>query len=281
MPRDALGREPLYLLGVAAEIPAAEDWLAPREREVLAGLRFPKRRGDWLLGRWTAKRLLGVLLGVRGGPPELRALEIRAAEDGAPEAYRAGARLPLGLSISHRAGLALAAVAVGDTRIGCDLERVEARDQALLDDFFTAGEQAWVERGPRWDREQRIALVWSAKESALKTLREGLRLDTRSVEVQIGGADRQRVGWRRLRVIQTEDARVLFGWWRREADQVLTLVRPCRTGAPRRVDVESARAASDPLRRRSADAPVGAVAAPVQALDERREWMSARARAPR
>ena len=35
-----------------------EAWLSSAELDHLSGLDRPKRRGDWLLGRWTAKGLL-------------------------------------------------------------------------------------------------------------------------------------------------------------------------------------------------------------------------------
>ena len=54
----------------------------------LAGLRVPKRREDWRLGRWTAKAALG------GRRRDL------AAADGAPEPWRDGERLPVSLSLS-------------------------------------------------------------------------------------------------------------------------------------------------------------------------------------
>ena len=34
------------------------DFLSPLELERLAGLRFERRRAEWLLGRWTAKQLI-------------------------------------------------------------------------------------------------------------------------------------------------------------------------------------------------------------------------------
>ena len=47
----------------AADVPDGDDWLGPDERAVLAGLRFSRRRADWRLGRFAAKRLLRELTG--------------------------------------------------------------------------------------------------------------------------------------------------------------------------------------------------------------------------
>src|SRR5437588_38407 len=73
-----------------SDVPDELDWLAPDERDRIEAFRFAPRRGDFLLGRWTAKRLLATVLPGAG----LAAIAIRAAADGAPEAVLDGARLP-------------------------------------------------------------------------------------------------------------------------------------------------------------------------------------------
>ena len=47
-----------WLTQTLEDLPSALSWLGEKEQEVLAGLRFEKRRQDWLLGRWTAKLAL-------------------------------------------------------------------------------------------------------------------------------------------------------------------------------------------------------------------------------
>jgi len=58
-----------------------------------------------------------------------------------------------------------------------------------------------------------LALLWSAKESALKALHQGLRLDTRSLIVSLGDGPYERIGWSPLRVRHT-DGQLFHGWWR-------------------------------------------------------------------
>src|SRR3954447_17285253 len=113
-----------WLTRSLGDVPAADEWLSARERAVLAGLRVAKRRDDWRLGRWTAKAALGA------------GVEILAAADGAPEAWREGKRLPVSLSLSHRDGLALAAVAEAPSVVGCDLERLEPRSAGFVLDWL-------------------------------------------------------------------------------------------------------------------------------------------------
>ena len=88
-----------------------------------------------------------------------------------------------------------------------------------------------------------LALLWSAKESALKLLREGLRLDTRHVVVSFLGkefqthnqenvAQRDCVSirtssqhnyWRALQVCHA-NAQIFYGWWSQTGDLLRTVL---------------------------------------------------------
>ena len=155
---------------------------------------MPKRRADWRLGRWTAKRALSVYLDVPAHPHVFRKMEIRAAPSGAPEAFFDSQPAAVTISLSHRAGIAVCAVAMSGVKMGCDLEIVEPRSDAFVADYFTLEEQALIAHASAADRHRLLALLWSGKESALKALHEGLRLDTRSVVV-IPCADVIRLQW--------------------------------------------------------------------------------------
>lgn len=214
-----------------AEVPRALDWLAPSERDRLARMRFRKRRDDYLLGRWTAKRALARSLALPETAASLAGLEIRHAEGGAPLAFATAERLPLELSISDRAGQGACAVAPAGLLVGCDLEVVEPRSEAFVTDYLTPRESSRV-RAARDERERALLanLYWSAKESALKLLGTGLRRDTRSVEIElapIAGA-----GWRRL-VARPEEGGCFPGWWRAFGAFVLTLAAACESEEPR------------------------------------------------
>lgn len=217
------------------ELPASLAWLAADERARLDQLRVAKRRDDFLLGRWTAKRAIAVHL---VPAPPLVAIAVRAAPDGAPEAYLDGAPLPLTVSLSHSAGRALAAVARPRACLGADLEHVEPRSALLVDDFFTAGEAAHVAACPPALRDHAITLIWSAKESALKARRSGLREDPRRVHVELAcDPAPAHGGWRPLEVAIAGAPGPLAGWWRDDAGYVLTIVgdalaAPPEPGAP-------------------------------------------------
>ena len=85
-------------------------------------MRFAKRRDDWRLGRWTAKRALAAYLNLPSNPQTLADIEIRPAPSGAPEVFVANKPAAVTISLSHRGGVAACAVAPSGMELGCDLE---------------------------------------------------------------------------------------------------------------------------------------------------------------
>lgn len=205
-----------WLTRTLADLPGGDEWLSDRERAFAASLRVAKRHNDWLLGRWTAKLAVGAYLG------EASEVEIHAGADGAPEAVRRGERLPVSISLSHSSGACLCVVAPPAISVGCDIERIETRDENFAADYFTGEEQALLRRAPADDHPLIATLIWSAKESALKVLRQGLRRDTRSVVVDLDPAPAGR-GWDRFSVRCAESARTLPGWWKRHGEFILAI----------------------------------------------------------
>ena len=148
--------------------------------------------------------------------------------------------------------------------LGCDLEVIEPHSDAFIADYFATEEQALVARAAPADRPWLVTLLWSAKESALKALRAGLRLDTRRVIVTLvdvlrsqnaegevcvpeesvknpGFAARQPDavnGWRPLRVRHIHD-QTFLGWWQHTGNLLRTIVaapppaRPLLLNVPR------------------------------------------------
>jgi len=225
-----------------ADLPAGNDWLSAGEVDRLNTMRVPKRRADWRLGRWTAKRALSAYLNLPGDHQALTNIEIRPAASGAPEVFIANRPATVAISLSHCNGSALCTVAPSGTALGCDLELVEPRSDAFVADYFTAEEQALVAQASAADSSCLATLLWSAKESALKALHEGLRLDTRSVTVSLpeGSAtpkpDEEThaanpasalgqccSAWRPLEVRCTR-GEVFRGWWQQTGRLLRTLV---------------------------------------------------------
>ena len=74
-----------WLEQTEADLPPGNDWLSSDESLQLDRLRFAKRRADWRLGRWTAKRAMALCLGISERPEALAKIQICATPSGAPE----------------------------------------------------------------------------------------------------------------------------------------------------------------------------------------------------
>jgi 4'-phosphopantetheinyl transferase len=237
-----------WLQQTIADVPPDNAWLCANEALRLSGMNFAKRRSDWRLGRWAAKCAIAAYMGWPAEASFLDDIEIRAATSGAPEILIAGQLAGPALSLSHCAGRAIAAVASPDLAVGCDLERIEPRIDAFVTDYFTPEEQSLVREAPAFDRPALVSLLWSAKESALKALRQGLRLDTRCISVNVGhskgisvnvaessqgarlqgtqhaACDHGQDDWHALQAFYRNGDRMFYGWWQASGDFVRTLV---------------------------------------------------------
>jgi 4'-phosphopantetheinyl transferase len=269
-----------WLIGSADALPQASGtsfehgdippgWLSDAEYQVWSGLRFPKRRREWLLGRWAAKWLArDAVDGCRGLPPE--AITVANDPDGAPYvSIRRTGRLPVSLSISHREARVFCAISSSDPAavgladggsffctVGVDVERVERRDPAFVQDFFTPGEIRRVGQSAEPWRDVLITVMWSGKEALLKALRHGLRVDTRSVEVSCAAGlddgrpvpNNFRDAWSDLVVTSslTGTGRAVGACWAMEADYVYTLAAVAHMG-PEAVEPSSMRLVSLPV----------------------------------
>jgi len=130
------------------------EWLSPRERVQLQALRFAKRRADWQLGRWTAKHALAACLCLSDDHLLLANIELRPAASGAPEVFFANQPAPVTISLSHREGVAVCALALESGALGCDMELIEARSDACSQLKFFDSFNCEPERGSleRWRR---------------------------------------------------------------------------------------------------------------------------------
>jgi 4'-phosphopantetheinyl transferase len=237
------------------EVPAGTQWLSPRERDVLARIRYTKRYVEFLTRRWTAKRALATVLRRDLAAEALATVEIAHHPGGAPYVLVDGERAAIEVSLSDRAGWAACLVgapgapgapgaepgtagfagrppAGAPGAVGIDLELVEPRSDGFVEDFFTAAERERVRALPAGEaRDEAANLIWSAKEAALKVLKVGLRADTREVEVEFDDSfdesprrdDRRPLhGWAAL-TVRSRGGASFPGWWRRDGAFVLTV----------------------------------------------------------
>jgi len=223
--------------------------LHPREQARLATLKTEKRRKDWLLGRWTAKQLIGeVVANQTGEKLPFDSIEVRNGAMGDPIVK---CQLPMfnsqllmddkqssilnlqslvTLSISHSNSHAFCAlVEKAEWPLGADIERIERRSAEFVTDYFTNEEQALVNSTPEAMKDVAVTAVWSAKEAVLKALHLGLTVDTRSVACLIKVGEERPLTWTPF-TVHCDDTRLpqapppLTGWWRTYENFVLTLV---------------------------------------------------------
>ena len=185
-----------------------------------------------MLGRWTAKNTVARALDHPLDLESLARIKIVNARDGAPEVTVDEMPVDLVIGMTDRGDWAVATVRRGTARVGCDLELVEPRSAAFVADYFTPPEhELWLALEPG-DRDLVANLIWSAKESALKVLRTGLRRDTRTVEVDLGSWSGDEAGrWRPL-LVRPAEGGGFPGWWVRHGEFVLTAVAAVETDMP-------------------------------------------------
>lgn len=159
-------------------------------------------------------------------------MAIVASASGAPEAFLPnGHPVGVSLSLTHSHGVAVAALGPAGIHLGVDLEAIEERSATFLEDWFTPLEQAFVAESDTGTAALAATLVWSAKESVMKALREGLRIPPKAVEVapDRGPGDGS---WRPF-AARGPGEESWRGWWRAEAGFVLSAVASPDFGPPR------------------------------------------------
>ena len=216
------------------DLPEHDTWLCASEMDRLQSLRIAKRRADWKLGRWTAKCAVASRFGWPLQPPVLCEIEIHATSSGAPQALAPVLQKPVTISISHCAGSAICAVCSSEISLGCDLEKIEPRSEAFIADYFTREEQSRIDRAPDSERSKLVTLLWSAKESALKAMHEGLRLDPRTLHVSLCQGSPDVSGWSPLQV-HFLNHHIFPGCWSGTDSMLRTIVADPFSGYPIRL----------------------------------------------
>ncbi len=215
-----------WLRQTSSELPNSLVWLHPLELETFSAFKFPKKQNDWLLGRWTAKK--AVISFLKESHPTLQNSDfaIIRAKDGAPEIHCEAEPLPAFLSLSHSHGKAFCIVAKPGFRMGCDLEKIEKRSPLFVRDYFTASEQELLSAVDSERQPLLTNLIWSAKESTMKALRTGLRINPLRIEVQISPPlDKEE--WQELRTVYSDNTINFRGYWQSGSGYVYTVLSDC------------------------------------------------------
>jgi 4'-phosphopantetheinyl transferase len=212
-------------------------FLSTHETSVFDNLYSTKRREEWLLGRWTAKKLIQTDVEKSGRRLSCSEISILAGKDGAPVVWLGeGDRLTpanVTLSISHSKRASLCAIVrPGTIPLGADIEVIEPRVGGFAECYFTEEEKQTIRRAFPEHSDRLITAIWSGKEAALKAVRQGLRLDTHSLSctfpspLQSFAQDQTTDCWHPF-TIQWRNGIVfpaLAGWWQVWQEYILTLV---------------------------------------------------------
>ena len=180
----------------------------------------------WLAGRIAAKdaarvhlwRLRGAPTGASSRSP-LYPIEVStmSVASGAIAYHPEGAGAGLSVSIAHKEGLAVAVSALESTRVGVDLEPIEARPQSWREVSFNERERRLIEEGGQMGLDLRYTIAWCAKEAVAKMTGEGLGHPKRWSLERLEGAEGQTEG-----VVWVQGHSVT--WWRVEGDEGEPLV---------------------------------------------------------
>jgi phosphopantetheinyl transferase len=138
--------------------------LGPQEQKMLDGMPWPRRRNEWLWGRFGLKTLVQHVLNL---PPE--SVQIIPLETGAPVLLEKGLRRAEFVSLSHT--LHFTAAALSEHPVGIDVCEIKdgPRMVTLASKVFTGGEAEAI--GAHRSAHHQAA-AWAIKEAALK-LRQG------------------------------------------------------------------------------------------------------------
>ena len=208
-------------------------FLSDSEAERLATLPNETQRRDWLLGRWTAKRLLQtVICETNGTTVPLDLITLRNVASGMPTIE---SQLPLvngqfSLSFSQANGQVLVtAVAKPNWPIGAQIDPIRPRSEEYINGYFTEKELALVRQVEGAEQARLVTAVCSAKTAVRQALKLDPSVDSRALSCLIDPEKRPSDTWMPFK-IRYDNSRLpqpaphLSGWWRTLDQFVLTLV---------------------------------------------------------
>ncbi|TBZ40993.1 4'-phosphopantetheinyl transferase family protein [Rhizobium leguminosarum] len=180
------------------------DWnrwmqsLSSDERDRAATYRFERDRASFIAGRYLLRQLLSLQTGISPSKVPLspdRHGKLRLEGRDRPQ-----------FSLANADGLVAVAVASGCDYVGIDCERADAEiEEAAVDSYCSADERRWLAELPARESARGAIALWTLKESHLKALGVGLRVDARNVAFSwkdgipvITGGDRDRRWHHRL-----------------------------------------------------------------------------------
>jgi phosphopantetheinyl transferase len=154
-----------------------------KEKVEFTRLKIPKRKDEWVGSRLVVKKLILACVPAFAHC-KLSQIQILKEPSGVPYIeLDGGVRLPGWISLSHSREHVLVAYSPDDIRFGVDLEYIEPRSIDFVRDFFTEKETQHATSGNPEQNSIITTVIWSAKEAVLKAISEGLRIDTKRLEI--------------------------------------------------------------------------------------------------
>lgn len=160
------------------ETPKVLDYLSSQRREKALQYRQPGDRRRCL----GAGLLLRKVLPMHGASPE----NVRINSEGKPVAEN------VYFNLSHSAQWVICAV--GEKRVGCDIEIIAEEPKGVAERFFHQNEAEYLNSCREERRRETFFRLWTLKESYIKMTGEGLHLPLDSFEILL---DREHLRLRR------------------------------------------------------------------------------------
>ncbi len=152
------------------ESPEILDYLCAQRREKTMQYLQPNDRKRCL----GAGLLLQKILPLHGASPD----NIQVNSYGKPMAEN------IYFNLSHSADWAICAV--GEKRVGCDIEKIEEEPEGLAERFFHQNEADYLNTLEQEKRIEAFYRLWTLKESYIKMTGEGLHLPLNCFEILLG-----------------------------------------------------------------------------------------------
>ncbi len=162
----------------------SHDWaelgsiLSNSELERFEGFAMPKKKLQWLAGRYAIKTALLKDNRLREQFPNLNRIDVLSSENSVPYLAQFPA---LRISITHSFPYCIGVVF--DGAIGVDLEKVMELSGSLINHYFHPNEiNSLVEYEGTADYHCQAIKYWTRKEAVSKLLKLGLKMDFRQID---------------------------------------------------------------------------------------------------
>lgn len=156
-----------------------EEILSAKEQKYFDSLKFDKRKRDYLIGRYTAKKLLLENF-IKDSKTTFKDISILKDTDGKPELYINGKRPNFMLSISHSGDFASAVASKELKFLGIDTEKIEVRTRSWAEQSFYNTEYHTN------SDDKFLTTLWAKKEAVVKALGVGLSVDLYDIRFENG-----------------------------------------------------------------------------------------------